>query len=269
MKVNNSVKGRIRKTVLLACVAGLLSAPLVQASDGEEGYTHYPSTTKERKGLGWGALLGGLAGGPPGAILGAFGGSAIGRQMSMEEQLNRTRSELEQVRVELQQARLQEAEVDGTAAAARGGVAHKGHMDSPGVMVASAAPLTVQLPTDLLLAIEKGFFITLQFRTAEIRIEPHYQRHLQQLATQLAAMGGLQVYLDGYADERGEDALNLELSERRLQEVKGALLRGGVDEGSIVLRAHGESSPVSGKKDPESLGFERRVVISFARREGL
>lgn len=252
------IKDQVKKTVLLATVACLSSAPSVYAAD-EEGYTHYPSTAKERKGLGLGVLLGALAGGPPGAMLGAFGGGMIGRQMSMEEQLTQARSELARTRAELQRvatarerAELQEAD---------------GGDDRHALMLASATPVPAQMPADLLQAIEEGFFITLQFRTADSRIEPRYQDHLQRLAAQLSGMKGLAVYLDGYADERGEEGLNLLLSEKRLQEVRGVLLRGGVEDEAIILRAHGESTPVNGKKDPESLGFERRVVISFARRE--
>ena len=47
------------------------------------------------------------------------------------------------------------------------------------------------------------------------------------------------IFLDGYADERGPNAFNVELSKKRVMAVRDYLVKNGVDDGRIVAGWHG------------------------------
>lgn len=77
----------------------------------------------------------------------------------------------------------------------------------------------------------------------------------------LASKEPYEVVLNGHADRSGTDTYNLDLSQRRVDTVKKALVAGGIPEKLVGVYAFGESDPRQPTKDGERLEANRRVEI--------
>jgi sortase system peptidoglycan-associated protein len=252
----------VAKKVQVLLVVTVLAAGSghVAADMGKEQMQEEESLwSSQDRGTGFGALLGAIAGGPPGLVLGAFGGSLIGRHEGMKEQLAQSQQELVLVKQQLmqfqQQALLEaqqmqdEQEVEQETAS----------------MVASAQPVSMALPVDPLSMIEEGFSMTIHFRTGSHYLEDHYREQLTRLSQQLVKLDGVNVQLHGYTDERGNEVLNRTLSEKRVCVISDYLQENGIEYDSIELYAHGEGVQLLTDSDAESMHFDRRVVITFSK----
>ena len=71
------------------------------------------------------------------------------------------------------------------------------------------------------------------------------------------------VRVDGYADPRGEDNYNLELSTRRAEAVTDYLVEKGIERERIVIRSFGESKSISSIDDLNAHEKERRVTVQL------
>src|SRR6266513_1304499 len=65
----------------------------------------------------------------------------------------------------------------------------------------------------------------------------------------------------GYADPRGSDAYNDELSLRRAQAVAAVLMSAGVPGERILIEAHGKTESTSAAGDLDAYALERRVTV--------
>jgi outer membrane protein OmpA-like peptidoglycan-associated protein len=82
------------------------------------------------------------------------------------------------------------------------------------------------------------------------------------------------IELVGYADSRGTDEYNMELSLRRASAVNDYLVKGGANPANIKISNYGENNPVvsnatvDGEDDPEGRKYNRRVdIIVFQQGE--
>jgi len=209
---------------------------------------------QERTGVGIGALLGGLIGGPPGLILGAAGGGLIGRDLSARGRLAALDEHRADSRKALAQARAALAEMR-----ARYARLEQEKDSRPVAFQAVSVPAGSQF-TEVL---ENGFMSAVQFRFASDALEPHYRGQLQNLARVMARIPDLQIRLAGHADRRGSDPFNRRLSEQRVAVVKQALIASGFPSARIHAQARGETQPLSRVDDTEGYVFDRRVTITF------
>lgn len=83
---------------------------------------------------------------------------------------------------------------------------------------------------------------------------------LEELAALLTAEKGLNIYIDGHADTRGNADYNKILSERRANAIQKLLIEQyGISPERLTVRAFGESYPVVAEKSIEDLRTNRRV----------
>ena len=75
--------------------------------------------------------------------------------------------------------------------------------------------------------------------------------------------------LKGYADRRGDLVYNQALSEQRLLEVRGYLIKQGVAPERITTQAFGAGMPLNDQQDSESDVFDRRVTLTMQPNQGL
>ena len=194
---------------------------------------------EEQRGALGGAIIGAAVAGPVGAGAGAIiGGGVFGKlwgnrrieREAMEdlvqshEELTQAREKLEQYIAELNQ-------------------------DIDTLLVKSSEWQKRKLP--------------IQFKTASSDIESHYESQLVEVANLLARNPDTTVVLSGFADQRGAEAYNQNLSEQRVSVVKAYLLSHGVNRGQVITRAFGETQPIAEADSAESHFFDRRVVMSF------
>ena len=78
-------------------------------------------------------------------------------------------------------------------------------------------------------------------------------------------MPDIHIQLDGFADERGDDAYNQQLSERRVQFIRDQFVAAGVHPDRIDVNAHGESAAQDETLD--SYALERRVSVNSVHRQ--
>ena len=99
------------------------------------------------------------------------------------------------------------------------------------------------------------------FRTNDDGIAMQNMTPLLKLGALVAAMPQARVRIAGYADPRGSDAYNDELSLRRAQSVAAVLSSAGVPAERIAIEAHGKSESTSTAGDLDAYALDRRVTV--------
>jgi outer membrane protein OmpA-like peptidoglycan-associated protein len=74
------------------------------------------------------------------------------------------------------------------------------------------------------------------------------------------------VEIQGHTDERGSDAYNLDLSDRRAASVKNYLIKGGVEAARLQSQGYGERMPLERKSNEAAWAKNRRVEFVILKR---
>lgn len=218
--------------ILIAVVTTIMAGPPANAAT--------TSSREETIGVGTGAVIGALAGGPVGFFFGAAIGAKLGDTM---HQKNDERDGL--------QALLDDS---------RNSVA--GLEDDIDTMGNEINRLRHVARPELVNLMQAGIAMDLLFRTDESFLSDTSGDRLAQLAETLASMPDIQIQLDGFADERGDEKYNFELSEKRVEFVRGLFETAGVHPDRISVSAHGES--VAQDDTADSFALERRVSVTLS-----
>lgn len=118
---------------------------------------------------------------------------------------------------------------------------------------------------------ERGLVITLGdvlFRTNMAQLESGGMRTVQKLADFLRQYPNRRVLIEGYTDSIGSDSYNQELSERRANAVRVALIDSGVNSDRIASHGYGEAYPVASNDSTDSRQLNRRVEIVLSDDNG-
>lgn len=235
----------MRKSIAVGTLAVLSCLAVTPAFAGNS------SSRAEAVGVGAGATVGALAGGPVGFIIGAAIGASVG------DAYHRKGEEVKVLDSELRIAERRAGKLEDTI---------RGLQASLGTQRNELERLQATATPDLADLLRGGVAIDLLFRTDEDRLAADTQARLTDLATTLAALPEVRVYVDGYADERGDAAYNQALSERRAQHVRDLLAGQGVSENRITVVAHGESAAPDDRID--SFALQRKVSMTLIVGDG-
>jgi outer membrane protein OmpA-like peptidoglycan-associated protein len=204
------------------------------------------ASKQEKIGVGAGAVVGAAAGGPVGLIVGAAVGAYLG------DNANRKNGEIESLSSELAASRSEVVQLER----------EMNRMDrNLDTLSAELQRMQRYASPEMVNLLQAGIAMDLLFRTDEAVLADTTGGRLHQLATTLAAMPGLQEQLDGYADERGDELYNQQLSEQRVNFIRDQLVIAGVDASRITAAAHGESPAQDDTVD--SYALERRVSLKL------
>jgi outer membrane protein OmpA-like peptidoglycan-associated protein len=110
----------------------------------------------------------------------------------------------------------------------------------------------------------RGLVMTLGdvlFDTGRSELKSGAGRKLDQLAQFLVEHPERRVQIDGFTDSVGSDSFNEELSQRRADAVKMALLSRGVDAARIGTEGYGKAYPVANNNDSGGRQLNRRVEV--------
>jgi len=110
----------------------------------------------------------------------------------------------------------------------------------------------------------RGLVLTLGdvlFDTARAQLNPGAARKLDQLAQFLDDHPERRVQIDGFTDGVGSEAYNLDLSQRRADAVRSALLVRGIDSSRIGTQGYGKEFPVASNGDSGGRQLNRRVEV--------
>jgi outer membrane protein OmpA-like peptidoglycan-associated protein len=228
----------MRKTITTIVAVGLTAATPLAAQAA--------ASKQESIGVGTGAIIGAAAGGPIGFIVGAAVGAGIGNRFYEKS------TEIESLTASLEESR-------GEVSALEQNVAS---MDANIDALSAELERMQRFATPELVSLLKaGIAMDLLFRTDEAALADSTGSRLHELATTVAVMPGIRVQLDGFADERGNETYNQELSQRRVEFVREQLVAAGIDASRITVAAHGESPAQDETAD--SYALERRVSLTL------
>lgn len=111
-----------------------------------------------------------------------------------------------------------------------------------------------------------GRFVThgIQFDVNSDRLRPESAPVLKMVADAMSSDPSLKLRIEGHTDSTGDAARNLELSRRRAESVKNALVtRSGIGADRLTTEGFGQTKPISPNDTPQGRANNRRV--EFAR----
>jgi len=165
---------------------------------------------------------------------------------------DRARSAAEQARNAAEQARAQAAAATGSARETE----------------ARNAALQQQLTDLQAKQTERGIVITLNdvlFQIDRAELSTDGMRTAQKLADVLTQAPQSVVLIEGFTDSTGSADHNLQLSQRRADAVRAALVVLGVPQEKVTTRGYGEAYPVASNTDATSRQLNRRVEIVMSQ----
>jgi outer membrane protein OmpA-like peptidoglycan-associated protein len=117
----------------------------------------------------------------------------------------------------------------------------------------------------------RGMVLTLGdvlFDTGRAELKSGASRKLDQLAQFLVEHPDRRVQIDGFTDSVGTDSYNEELSERRANAVREALIARGVESSRIGTEGYGKSYPVANNTESGGRQLNRRVEVVIGGNNG-
>ena len=103
---------------------------------------------------------------------------------------------------------------------------------------------------------------TVQFRTGQTAVRDSDRARIAKLGALVADLQDVRVRVSGFADSRGDEALNLNLSQERAEMVARELEKAGVPKERMIIEAMGERF-ASSEAVADDQAFERCVEIRF------
>lgn len=104
------------------------------------------------------------------------------------------------------------------------------------------------------------------FKTNSSELSSEAQKILEQVATEINGAGSSTVNIDGYADNTGNDSVNLPLSQDRAEEVESVLKELVTRRGVIFeVEGHGSRDPIASNETEEGRERNRRVSVTFEK----
>ncbi|CAM3774642.1 OmpA family protein [Parendozoicomonas haliclonae] len=230
MQANNTsrlIPSRV-KAIACALTLGLATVTTANASSTTEHETWGKEKTSIVAGT---SVAGALIGGPIGFIVGLAAGDWLGNNVNKADKLDNMVAERDLALAEL--SRVQE-------------------------QLAIAMNQTEQYQALALDTLQ----LSIMFGTAEDQVNDRAIPQLDALARLLMEQPELKVQLSGFADPRGAEAFNLELSERRASSVQQYLVSKGISEQRIKSFGYGARMP-KGERDLDAFAMERIVTIEL------
>ena len=106
-----------------------------------------------------------------------------------------------------------------------------------------------------------GKFIShgIQFDVNSDRLRPESANIIKDVAAALKAQPAVKVRIEGHTDSTGNAAENLDLSKRRAESVKAALIMLGIDAARLTTDGLGQGKPLATNDTPQGRAENRRV----------
>jgi outer membrane protein OmpA-like peptidoglycan-associated protein len=118
---------------------------------------------------------------------------------------------------------------------------------------------------------ERGFELTLSdvlFDFDKASLKPGSSRSLASVARFLTENPNRMITIEGYTDNRGSDAYNRDLSQKRADAVRDFLVQNGISADRISARGLGEDYPVASNDTEAGRQQNRRVQIIIMNEDG-
>ena len=224
---------------------------------------------QEPAGFVAGAVIGGFAAGPIGAVVGAGVGTWLGSRVHRAHDAGKAEAKVAVLETDRAQLEKEAAELKGESAVLAStkndleetNRALTARLDQLAHTVETAQEATDDAAREQAAKVIDGLQGDVLFRTGSAEIDEETARDIGVIAGVLTKSPALTVRLDGYADPRGSDELNLKLSQARADAVRDLLLGAGVPEQALEVNAYGKSQSTA--QDDDGFAFERRVRLTL------
>jgi outer membrane protein OmpA-like peptidoglycan-associated protein len=111
-----------------------------------------------------------------------------------------------------------------------------------------------------------GVIEGIYFDTAKATIKPKSRAKLDDAVAVLTEYPSLRIEISGHTDDRGEDAMNLELSRQRAEAVKAYFTDRSIAAGRIQTRGVGEAEPIESNETKKGRAKNRRIEFKLLKR---
>jgi outer membrane protein OmpA-like peptidoglycan-associated protein len=128
--------------------------------------------------------------------------------------------------------------------------------------IATSEAASVKREQDILTA---TFRSEVMFDLNSSALKPGGLAEIERVARVLNDYPQTMIRVEGHTDTQGSESYNLQLSQKRAEAVKNALIQQGVDERRISAIGYGESQPISTE---HAINRRVNIVISPIRQEG-
>ena len=108
-------------------------------------------------------------------------------------------------------------------------------------------------------------FKGLTFDTGSAKISGATASEVDNVASILAAYPDVKVTVNGYTDNTGDPAKNVQLSQARADSVKARLTAKGIAPNRISTKGHGSANPVGDNSTPDGRRENRRIEMSIMK----
>ena len=234
----NTISKKLRAGALgLTLVATSVVALPVYAQVDSSAAPPKKASKQENIGVLTGLGVGAAAGGPVGAIIGAAAGAWIGDRYHKKEVAAKESEKQREMLAE------NVTELNATLTEAR--------------VKSDQMTLTLQKTEEL--GTDVGF------RTNDDTVSPQVMLPLKKLGELAAAMPDVKVRVAGFADPRGSEKVNDELSRRRAEAVAAVLADAGVPKDHMIVEGHGKAEATSMEGDVDGYAFDRKVTVRLER----
>lgn len=105
----------------------------------------------------------------------------------------------------------------------------------------------------------------IQFEVNSAKLLPAGRTELDKLAALMKQNGNMEILLSGHTSSEGGDALNRELSLKRVRSCKDYLASKGIDEGRITIKGFGPDQPIAPNDSEANRAKNRRVEMKITR----
>lgn len=243
---------RVRMTLRRVSIGVTVTAAVLACLPAEAGEGSPPpqptASAPQNIGLVSGLALGAAAGGPVGAIVGAAAGAWAGDRYHRQAAAHK--AAVASLRdSEAERARLAQNLTDLHGSLSRG----QDQMQKRD----RALDATDEVQADI------------GFRTDADTIEAQAVPPLLKLGALAAALPDASVRIVGYADPRGSEHYNMELSRRRAQAVAEVLAMSGIDPQRLIVEARGKTEAQSTPGAADGNALDRRVSVRIERAQPL
>ena len=233
----------IPQKIIVALIGTLLATSSMAGPRNRAPKDENRAPKEESIGLGSGAAIGAMAGGPVGFVIGAAFGGWLGDRFHQERSARRMADE------RATEASAHAGSLENLLAATERAVAAKD---------AELFSQRVEHRRDL----QEALSVEVFFRTEESGLGGATGERLAKLAALVEPMEGAVIRLDGYTDVRGTEKFNTTLSSARAEAVRDALIRGGMPADRVIVTAVGESGSTATEQDTDGMALDRRVEMN-------
>jgi len=119
-------------------------------------------------------------------------------------------------------------------------------------------------PAEMIEALEREGRIALHgilFDLDQATLKQESSQQLQHIVTLLLQYPDLQLEVQGHTDDQGDDAYNMDLSQRRAEAVRDYLRLFGIDGSRLTPKGYGETAPVAANETEAGRAENRRVEL--------